>query len=280
MIEVFPREKSFAADRVKAVVLDWAGTTVDYGSRAPVMAILNAFQQVGVKVTEQEARRPMGRAKRDHLKELLADEAITQRWVATHGRAATEEDLDSIYAQFLSVQADSVAGYSGVIPGCCEAIAALSAQGVRVGSSTGYTRPLLERVAKRAKTEGFEPEVMLSADDVAPGRPAPWLCIENARRLGVYPMSSVVKVDDTPAGVTAGRNAGAWSVGVIDSGNEVGLSQTEFDALSAADRVAITDKAASRLTAAGAHFLISTIAELPAALMRINDLLADGKTPC
>ena len=50
-------------------------------------------------------------------------------------------------------------------------------------------------------------------------------------RLDVFPMTSMVKVDDTPVGIEAGRNAGCWTVGVTRTGNCVGLSVEEIDQL-------------------------------------------------
>ncbi|TWT87618.1 Phosphonoacetaldehyde hydrolase [Pseudobythopirellula maris] len=280
MIEVEPRRLQDSEPlTLRAVVLDWAGTTVDYGSRAPITAILAAFDEAGFPVTEAEARQPMGRAKRDHLQTLLAIPEVAARWRDAKGRPSEESDIDYLYENFLRVQAGCVAEHSGLIPGCLEAIASCREMGLKIGSSTGYTRELLAAVAERACGEGYTPDVMLSADDVSPGRPAPWLCVENARRLGVYPMASVVKVDDTPAGVAAGRNAGAWSVGVVQSGNEVGLTLEAFDALAPERREAAVVQACERLTKAGAHFLIDTIAELPAVVERINEKLVQGERP-
>ena len=36
----------------------------------------------------------------------------------------------------------------------------------------------------------------------------------NMVRLDVYPAQAVVKVDDTTSGITAGLNAGCWTVGI------------------------------------------------------------------
>ncbi|QDU89523.1 Phosphonoacetaldehyde hydrolase [Pirellulimonas nuda] len=268
-----------APRRVEAVVLDWAGTTVDFGSRAPILAILEALEQAGVPVTEQEARRPMGRAKRDHLQALVGQPAVAQRWRRAHGRDANEADIDRLYERFLVRQPESIVGCSGLIPGCREAVDACRAQGIKIGSSTGYTRGLLAPVAERARFEGYAPDVMLTADDVGPGRPAPWLCMENAKRLGVYPMQAVVKVDDTPAGVAAGRNAGAWSVGVVASGNEVGLSREAYQRLGDPQREPLLEAARRRLAKAGAQLLIDTIAELPEAIAWVNDRLANPGRP-
>jgi len=279
MIEVATPQHPNWPRQLQAAVLDWAGTTVDFGSRAPVQAVMAAFAQAGVPVTEEEARRPMGRAKRDHLQAVLDQPQVARRWMETHQRPATDADLDQIYDQFLTMQIECITECSGVIDGCPAAIEACRALGLKIGSSTGYTRDLLARVAQRAAGEGYTPDVMLSADDVSPGRPAPWLCLENARRLAVYPMAAVVKVDDTPAGVTAGRNAGAWSVGVVASGNEVGLAPADLEALPSGERAERLERARERLIAAGAHLLIDTIAELPAAVTRINERLARGESP-
>lgn len=278
MIEI-SEPTPIAAPRVAAVVLDWAGTTVDFGSRAPIVAILAACEEAGTPVTEQEARRPMGRAKRDHLRDLLADPAVCQRWRDRTGAAPGEADVDALYTNFLRLQAECVRTHSAVIPGCPAAIAACRELGVKIGSSTGYTRELLEAVADRAADEGYRPDLMLGADDVSPGRPAPWLITENARRLGVFPLSAVVKVDDTPTGVTAGRNAGVWSVGVLRSSNEIGLTEAALGELPTEEQAKRSAVASERLTAAGAHFLIDTIAELPALIERINQRLAAGERP-
>ncbi|MGL4512359.1 MAG: phosphonoacetaldehyde hydrolase [Lacipirellulaceae bacterium] len=271
--------RSFTPARLQAVVLDWAGTTVDFGSRAPIMALLAAFEQTGVPITEAEARAPMGRAKRDHLDELLTNPAIAARWREARGADPNERDLDAIYGEFLVLQAECVVAASPVIEGCPAAIDACRSRGLKIGSSTGYPRSLLDGVIARAATEGYSPDVALSADDVAPGRPAPWLILENARRLGVFPASAIANVDDTPAGIESGRNAGAWCVGVVRSGNEVGLSESALAALPSAERDAKLAVAAERLVAAGAHLLIDTIADLPDAIDRINGQLVAGRGP-
>ena len=58
--------------RIRAVLFDWAGTTVDHGSRAPVEVVVEVFRRAGVAVTDAEARAPMGRAKREHLDAVLS----------------------------------------------------------------------------------------------------------------------------------------------------------------------------------------------------------------
>ena len=50
--------------RVDAVIFDWAGTVVDFGSRAPAGAFVEVFRRHGVAISIAEARGPMGSEKR------------------------------------------------------------------------------------------------------------------------------------------------------------------------------------------------------------------------
>jgi phosphonoacetaldehyde hydrolase len=105
------------------------------------------------------------------------------------------------------------------------------------------------------------------------------MCFENARRLGVYPMQAIVKVDDTTVGIEAGLNAGMWSVGIARSGNLVGLSEDELKKLPPQDQALRVEAAAAELYHCGAHFVADTIAELPQILREINDHLRRGQCP-
>ena len=54
-------------DRLEAVVFDWAGTTVDFGSVAPIAALRMVFSRHGVALQESDLRKDMGLPKRDHI---------------------------------------------------------------------------------------------------------------------------------------------------------------------------------------------------------------------
>ncbi len=95
--------------------------------------------------------------------------------------------------------------------------------------------------------------------------------------MNVYPPSAIVVVDDTVVGIEAGLNAGMWTVGVVQSGNLVGLSRDEFQRLDPEDRQARCDVARQRLELAGAHFAVDTVADLPALLATIDDRLRTGR---
>src|SRR6201995_5788694 len=81
---------------VKAVIFDWAGTVVDYGSLAPMGAFVETFEQFGVSITIDEARGPMGMAKRPHIAALMALPRVAQAWADKYGHAPGEADIDAV----------------------------------------------------------------------------------------------------------------------------------------------------------------------------------------
>ena len=79
---------------IRAVLFDWAGTTVDYGSRALVEAFVEAFRRSGIELTAAEARGPMGRAKRDHIAAIFALPRVVEAWAScTTGRPTTQTSI-------------------------------------------------------------------------------------------------------------------------------------------------------------------------------------------
>ncbi|WP_428304250.1 phosphonoacetaldehyde hydrolase [Lacipirellula sp.] len=264
---------------LKAVVFDWAGTLLDYGSQAPVLAVVSVFRSFDVPVSIEEARGPMGMAKRDHLRTMLEMPRIAAAWQEVHRAPADEAAIDKLYARFLETQKTFLADHAKLIPGALEAVADCRRRGMRIGSTTGYTRELMEVIVPAAGAQGLEVDAMYCASDFAEGRPAPWMSFENARTLGVYPMAAIVKVDDTIVGVEEGLNAGMWSVGLSVSGNMIGLNEAEAAAMPAAELAAKRRTAVERMKASGAHFVIDSVAELPQVLDQIEKLLAAGDTP-
>jgi phosphonoacetaldehyde hydrolase len=155
----------------------------------------------------------------------------------------------------------------------------LRARGVRLGSSTGYTRTLMDVVEPLAAAQGYAAEVVITADDVPLGRPAPWANLRACEHLGVTDFSRVVVVDDTTVGVEAGRAAGMWTVGVTRTGNEVGLSAADWEALPNPQQTCLLNAARNRLLRAGAHFVLESAAELSELIEVIESRLARGDRP-
>lgn len=267
-------------NQIKLVVLDWAGTAVDFGCFAPVRPFVEALQRVGLTISEQQARGPMGLAKRDHLEALFRLPEAAAQWRSRHRREWNQDDVDLVYRDyFMPLQIECAGTCSAVITGLLEAVDALHRRGIKVGTTTGYFREAAEVAFQSASQQGYQPDHNVIPADVSAGRPAPWMIYRNMEALGVYPPAAVVKVGDTVFDIEEGLNAGAWSVGVTDSSSDVGLTQEQFSSLPDYERQIKITACSHRLRAAGAHDIIRTVAELPTLIDRIETRLKNGERP-
>ncbi len=264
---------------IRAVVFDWAGTMVDHGCQAPTAVFQAAFATAGLPITEAEARGPMGRAKIDHIRDIGAMETVAARWEQTKGRAFTEEDVAEIYATFLPRQIAVAGDHADLIPGAAETAGWLRGRGVRLGSTTGYTREIMAAVTPKAAAAGYAPDCLICAGDLPKGRPAPHMLWQAMMALDTYPPAAVVKVGDTVTDIDEGLNAGTWTVGCVETGSNMGLTLGALTALPAAERVARRAAAAEPLARAGAHYLIDGVADLPSVIEDIEGRLRRGDTP-
>lgn len=264
---------------VRAVLFDISGTVLDFGSRGPVVAFVELFARQGISVSVEDARRPMGTHKKDHILALLADPAVAARWEAVHGAPPNAEAVEQLYEEFRTLQIEVLKRHCDVIPGVPGVVSELRARGIRVANTTGFDSNMMTGLIREAKAGGYESELWVTPDLVGQGRPAPWMAFYAARQLGVYPMSRFVKVGDTPADVAEARAAGMWAVSVVECGNEVGLSQEELAALSADVRRARISAACARLAAYGPHYLINTTADLIPVIDEISARVERGDRP-
>jgi phosphonoacetaldehyde hydrolase len=264
---------------LKAAIFDWAGTVIDFGSRAPMGAFVEAYRRFGVEISVAEARKPMGLPKRAHIAALMAEPAIAGRWTDAHGAPPGEAETDRLYEVFVPLNTEVVADFCTLIPGAAEMARAVRARGMKLGSTTGYVRPIMERVLPLAAAQGYQPDNLVCAGDLADGRPTPLMMYRCFADLGVYPPSAVVKIDDTEPGILEGLAAGTWTVGVSISGNCVGLSAEEWAATPEEEQAGLRKRAEAQLLGAGAHFVIDSIADLMPVLDEIETRMARGETP-
>ena len=249
-------------DRFDLVIFDWAGTMVDFGCQAPVIALQEAFRRHAVTLTEAQARRDMGKAKADHVRALLCEPQVAQAWVSAHGTAAGEAAVVAVMADLGPLMRDQAGRAARMIDGAITTLTALRAEGIKVASSTGYTRDMMGPVLREAATQGYVPDHLVCSGETPEGRPSPLMIYKACAELGVWPLSRVVKVDDSEVGMAEGRAAGCFTVGVAASGNGVGLAQSALAALPAAERGARIDAASASLRAAGADAVIDSVAQL------------------
>jgi phosphonoacetaldehyde hydrolase len=264
---------------IKAVVLDWAGTMIDHGCRAPVIALQRVFAEAGVPISEAEARADMGRAKRDHIRAILAEPGIAEMWRSAKGADPTEDDVTALHDAVEPLMRGAAKDCATLIPGAADLAARLRRSGVRIASCTGYTRPMMADIIPLAAEQGYAPDVVICSGETIEGRPSPLMLWKALVDLGVWPASACVKVDDAVVGIGEGRSAGAWTVGLAASGNGVGLDYAALLALPADERDKRVGAAASDLRNAGADYVIDSVADLWPVLQTIAARIDAGERP-
>jgi len=264
---------------VQAVIMDLAGTCVDFGSLAPIQAFQALFAEEGVPISITEARAPMGKEKREHIEALLAMPRIAQEWLAVKGAKATDSDVDRLYHAFVVHQVTAIADNHQLISGIDLVMEYCDDMGILIGVNTGYSREMIQGLLPAMAAQGFTPDSVVCASDVPAGRPYPWMCLTNAQALEVSCVQACVKVDDTAVGIEEGLNAGMWTVAVAVSGNQTGYSEAQWLALSEEERDVQAIVAHQALASSGAHYVIDSIAELPEVLDDITLRLANEERP-
>jgi len=265
---------------VKACIFDWAGTVCDAGVFAPVLSFQKAFEDEGVPITAEEVRAPMGVHKRLHIQAITRNPEVSRRWTEKHGSAPTDDDVQRMYTNYLKLQIQLLPTNSKMIKGVPQTMQRLREEfGCKIGSSTGYTSEIMQKLKPLAAGEGYTPDSYVTSDLVTTGRPSPNMIYLNMINMDIWPAQAVVKVDDTTSGIEAGLIAGCWTVGVAKTGNYVGMTEQEMEKCDQEVLAAKIEKARNILYKGGAHFVIDTTNELPDVIAEINRRMEMGIKP-
>jgi len=258
--------------KVKTIILDWAGTTVDFGSMAPVAAFREAFNAVGLSPGDDLIRCFMGLPKKEHIRKMLRCEEMIAAFQERHGQVPGESVVELVYEKFEPALFEVLVEHARPIPGVVETIVCLRKEGILIGSTTGYTRAMMDVLMPVSEALGYKPDCVICPDDVGEiGRPYPYMIWECLKRLGVMDIREVVKIGDTTADILEGRNAGCLSLGVIYGSNMLGLSKEEYDAAKRSERNHFAEAARESYNEAGADHIIERFADLPEFLESLSN---------
>lgn len=266
--------------KIKGVILDWAGTIVDFGSLAPMGAFVELFAKHQIEISIEEARMPMGLPKIDHILALGRMPAVAAQWQQQWGRAFELPDAQNLLLEFEPMSAQAAMDRSDFIPGFLEVYRTLKTNGLGFATTTGYTRKIMTPLIENAYAQGFAPSLVICCDDVLRSRPDPMgveQCLKAMQLTGQA--RQVIKVDDTAPGLAEGLAAGCWAVGVAASGNALGWTHEAWVQASDTEKARALLPAVQRLQLAGAHEVIDCVADLPNAIARIEERMAQGETP-
>lgn len=265
--------------QLQAAILDWAGTVVDFGSFAPTQIFVEAFAEFDVQVSIEEARGPMGMGKWDHIRTLCDQPQIAERYRKAFGRTPTDDDVTAIYERFMPLQIEKIATHSALIPGALDTLTGLRREGLKIGSCSGYPAVVMKKVVELAAKNGYVADHVVATDEVPNGRPWPAQALANVIALGIDDVAACVKVDDTVPGILEGRRAGMWTVALVCSGNALGLTYEQYQALAPQKLEAERQRIHTMFEGSRPHYLVDTINNLPDVIADINRRLANGEMP-
>ena len=267
--------------KVQAVILDWSGTTADAYVVAPAVVFVEVFKRQKVEISMLEARGPMGLRKDLHIKALTEVDEIKERWKKIHGKYPEQSDVDRMFADFVPLQLDCLRKYTTLLPGVAEVTQRLQKQGIKIGSTTGFVRSMVDILEEDAAKQGYKPDASVAGDEVTNGaRPSPHMVYKNLDMLNITPIQSVVKVDDTASGVGEAVNAGCWGIGVTRYSNYMDVDTPEDGKKLSEDEIKKrVAKTKDILEKAGAHYILESIADIEPVIEDINKRLARGERP-
>ncbi|MGY3703312.1 phosphonoacetaldehyde hydrolase [Vagococcus martis] len=248
---------------IEGIIFDWAGTTVDYGCFAPVQAFKETFLNFDINVTMDEIREPMGTLKWDHIKTMLYMPKINQQFQDKNGRNFTDKDVDAFHNEFVKKLDVSLVSHTELKPDTLECMKRLRSQGIKIGSTTGFTSEMMAVIPKEANAQGYTPDEVVTPDQVGGyGRPYPYMIFENMKRLELKETHKVIKIGDTISDIQEGVNAGVITIGILEGSSMLGLSIEEYNQLSENDKNEKFAVISQKYREAGAQYIVKNLLDL------------------
>ena len=254
------------AEKIKAVIFDWAGTTIDYGCFAPIKGFIGGFKSIGVEITSKMAREPMGLSKIDHTRAIAS----------MLSKPISEKQILNAYKAFEKILFTDIKKYCDVKDFVNETVNILREKEIKIGSTTGYTSAMMELVIPKAAEQGYSPDFCITPDQTVKGRPYPYMIWNNFMQFGITDPREAVKVGDTVADIEEGKSAGCWTVGIIMGSSELGLSREEVKALSEQELNDRKTSARASYYKASADYIIEDMDELLGVIADIDRRLTQN----
>tara|TARA_B100001094_G_C18163440_1_gene790646 strand:- start:1048 stop:1908 length:861 start_codon:yes stop_codon:yes gene_type:complete len=267
---------------LKAVILDWSGTTVDKYVIAPTEIFYKIFNKYDIPITMEDARGPMGLRKDLHIREILKKPEVKKKWIKKYGLEPSNNDIEKMTNDFIKMQLSTLDNYSKLLPNTSEVVTTLrNLYGLKFGCTTGFNKDMVDILLKSSEKQGYIPDSSVAGDEVQNGgRPKPFMLYRNLELLDVHPIQSVLKVDDTVCGIEEGLEAGCWTVGLSKYSNYMNINNldtvTELDNEEYEFKLS---KSQDTLLKSGAHYVIDGIESLPEVVSEINERLRNGEKP-
>ena len=222
-------------EKVKLVVFDLAGTTVDdniNGLPLVTVAMQEAFKNSGLEILPENVNEVRGMEKREAIRTLLGTNhcSLVEK-IFTDFKIALDRNLNKL---------------SHEISGTTEVFYELKRQDIKIAVGSGFPQKVVENIVEALNWTG-KVDFISSAELEGHGRPHPCLIKSAMTKFGISDVWKVVKVGDTKLDIQEGKNAGCWTVAV--------LTGTQGEAKLAEEKP---------------DFIIGSVVDLPGIIQQIN----------
>lgn len=259
------------------VIFDLAGTIIDYGSLAPIYVFIALFKKYGIILSEEQAKFPMGLQKLQHIKELFKDPDILKQYIKLYNTNPTDNVIYKMYLDSIEIGKSIIPIMSQPIFGVEKIIQFLIEHDIKIGSTTGYSKEIIQSIIDY-NSKNFDPNLInilsnsITSDNVIFGRPEPWMIYHSAEKMRIYPMSNIVKIDDTLPGLLEGINAGTLTIGVVKTGSFLGLTKENVDQLDTIDLDKKLNIIRQKMYSIGCDYVVDSVNDIIPILIKIFNL--------
>jgi phosphonatase-like hydrolase len=190
-------------NNIRLVVSDIAGTTVHDGGEV-AQAFSAALAEHGIEASSAQINAVRGASKREAIATLVAPK---------YGSDAAR--VEAVYAGFKNHLQRVFTRAARPVDGAAQTLAWLRNRGIKLALNTGFDRDITD-ILLRALDWRDVADAVICGDDVAAGRPAPYMIFHAMEQTGIADVRQVLNVGDTVSDLQAAFNAGvAVSIGVL-----------------------------------------------------------------
>lgn len=195
---------------IKLVVFDIAGTTVkDHGEIA--IAFKTAMKENGYDVPVEKINPLMGYKKPEAIKMMLDEYEPDTAMV-------TAEYINGIHERFIQLMVEYYTNTNELqaLPHAEDMFIYLKNSNVKIGLDTGFSNHITDVIIERLGwLKNGTVDYVVSSNQVAAGRPQPFMIQKMMQAAGINDAKQVVKLGDTEVDINEGKNAGClYSVAV------------------------------------------------------------------
>jgi 2-aminoethylphosphonate--pyruvate transaminase/phosphonoacetaldehyde hydrolase len=256
---------------IRGIVLDLAGTAVDYGSLTPVEAFKKTFADFAIPVSTQLIRKYTGMEKIAQTKAILADPQESKLWHQVYPQLTENEMFKKIYDSLEVNIIQILKKNSELLPGMQVLIKYTNENQIMLATTTGYSDRMIQSVAGNFKQQGFDPLYNITGDQTNHvTRPQPDMLQLAMKKMKIEDPTQVIKVGDTVNDIREAQNAGTISVATVEGGNLIGLSKDDFYHLSLDQQAQKIAEAKQILAAAKPDYIIDNLFALKPIIENLN----------